>query len=82
MGQPINCLLAKPSLKKQTAGWLLQRCEAEQRAETGERITEEAPRESSRDLDDYHNTVASVILHTLRHKVERNSQTQKQRKLQ
>lgn len=81
MGQLINCLLAKPSLKKQTAGWLLQRCEREQRAETGERISEEAPGGPPggppRDPDDYHTTVASVILHTLRDTVERNSQTQK-----
>ena len=82
MGQLINCLLAKASLKKQTAGWLLQRCERELRAETGERITEEAPGGPPRDPDDYHTTDASVILHTLRHKVERNSQTQKQSKLQ
>lgn len=82
MGHPINCLLAKPSLKKQTVGWLLQRCESEQKARTGERITEEAPRGPPRDPDDYHTTVASVILHTLRHTVERNCQTQKQSKLQ
>lgn len=82
MGQPVNCLLAKPSLKEQTAGWLLQRCEREHRAETEERITEEAPRGPSRNLDDYHTTVALVILHTLRHKVERIPQTQKQSKLQ
>lgn len=82
VGQPINCLLAKPSLKKQTAGWLLPRCEWEQRAKTGERITEEAPRGPHRDPHVYHTTVGSVIPHTLRHKVERNSQTQKQRKLQ
>lgn len=73
---------ARPSLKKQTAGWLLETCERERRAETGERISEEAPGGPPGDPDDYHTTVASVILHTLRHTVERNSQTQKQSKLQ
>lgn len=71
-----------PSLKKQTAGWLLETCERERRAETGERISEEAPGGPPGDPDDYHTTVACVILHTLRHTVERNSQIQKQSKLQ
>lgn len=43
VGQLINCLLAKPSLKKQAAGWLLQRYEREERTEKGERISEGAP---------------------------------------
>lgn len=61
--------------KKQAAGWLLKRYEEVQRAETEERISEEAPGGPPRDPDDYCTTTASVILHTLRHTVERNSQT-------
>jgi hypothetical protein len=49
---------------------------------TGERIAGEAPRGPPKHPDDYHATFASVIPHKLRHHLERNSQTQKQSKLQ